>query len=232
MTRRGEHSVVARKVVGVAVAAGVPYGATMGVLAGLISGHAALGLWAGLFAGSVFGIVLSAFLCTMHHGATRSLPASPEAVWRVRHRRHFVLPLPVQEACAACAASLSAVPGCKITKLDPARGRITARKEWTWKSVGDEIEFRLRTLGPCSTQIDLTSRPRIGTTVLDLGSNLENVVAIMAALGASDSGALLRPSSAPIEGRLLRPASSAPDAESLLRPAVPSDGVPIDLTVE
>ncbi len=63
----------------------------------------------------------------------------------------------------------------EIKESNKVEGFIIARTGMSWKSIGEELIVRLKSLNNRQTQIKIISKPIALLTVLDYGKNLENV---------------------------------------------------------
>jgi len=161
---------------------GVPFGIIMGV-PDLITNGFLSGLLYGLVSGVVFGILMSIIVSSAHIKAVRRIaPEISEETIGVKHTRSITLPLRYDEAFDLCIKSLSTIKKCSIKKEDRAQGLIEAGTGITWKTWGDIISFRLRRKDKTVTQVEVSNRPAMCTTVVDYGRNLENVENIISFL--------------------------------------------------
>jgi hypothetical protein len=86
-----------------------------------------------------------------------------------------VLNLLFDKAFDLCAESVAQIKRSKITKEDRINGKIDAKGGITWKTFGDKIEFNLNKINEAHTEVELSSRPVLRTTLVDYGKNLQNV---------------------------------------------------------
>ncbi len=100
----------------------------------------------------------------------------------VHHVRHVELRLPYDQAFDLCISSVNAVKKGKIRMEDRPQGRIEARAGLTWTSWGEVISFDLRRIDEDRTRVEVSSKPVLRTTLVDLGKNLENVEKIAGSL--------------------------------------------------
>ena len=97
----------------------------------------------------------------------------------VHHLRSIELQLPYDKAFNLCIESLSLIKKCKIQKENRSQGKIIAKAGMTWKTWGDVISFDMRKIDNNRTQVTVSSRPIVRTTLVDCGKNLENVEKII-----------------------------------------------------
>ncbi len=161
------------------LAVGIPLSILLGALGSFLFGFPVglfVGLIAGLFAGGLFSLPVG----YLHRLAVRRMPyGEPEGAMEVRHVRHAELRLPYDQAFDLCISSLNAVKKGRIRREDRPSGRIEAKAGMTWKSWGEVISFDLRRIDANRTRVEVSSKPALRTTLVDLGKNLENVERIM-----------------------------------------------------
>lgn len=127
-------------------------------------------------AGIFFGVAMSLIMGTLHIMGIKSkhYPVSDEAL-DVRQKREIFTDLPYDEIFNACISSIDAVKKGRIVSEDRTKGRIDAQTGWSWKSWGEKISFDIRKQAGDKSVISVTSRPKVGTTLVDYGKNLDNV---------------------------------------------------------
>ena len=144
-------------------------GEVMGYGNGAVTGALA-GLFGGCFAGMAFGGLMTLLLGGVHLTQTRNT--------QVQHSASFKFSGNGADARQLCQDAVSQVPG---TAFDPDLSSDTvlvATKERTWKSWGDRISFTISTPETGQQLITVESRPVMKATMLDYGSNEENVAII------------------------------------------------------
>jgi hypothetical protein len=109
-----------------------------------------------------------------------SMTSSPD----VRHQRTFIVNGSPEDARRMCVAAARTVPNLSINETQSGPLRIAATKGCTWRSWGDRITCDVVALDAIRQQIVVKSRPWLWMTVVDCGSNFDNVEAIAAALVA------------------------------------------------
>ena len=82
------------------------------------------------------------------------------------------------QALAACAEALRAMPRTKVASANLDTHSIRAKRGLTWRSWGDEIRIDVHGNQDRTSVIRVSSRPCLRTTLVDWGSNLRNVAAI------------------------------------------------------
>jgi hypothetical protein len=164
------------------LAAGIPFGIFMGIFYSLQYGFPS-GLVAGLFVGILFGVFMSLILGFLHSWSVKRMPSGKsEEAMGVHHVRNVELRLPYDKVFNLCVESLRLITKCKIQKEDHSQGKIVAKAGMTWKTWGDIISFEVRKIDNDRTQVMVSSRPAVRTTLVDYGKNLENVERISAFL--------------------------------------------------
>ena len=107
---------------------------------------------------------------------------------RVHHTKSVALRLSYDRAFDLCIESLGSLEKCKIQNEDRSTGQLVARTGMTWRTWGDVISFEIRRSNGDGIHIDVSSRPAVGTTLVDFGQNLENVEKIAGFLNARSGG--------------------------------------------
>jgi hypothetical protein len=157
------------------LATGIPVGALIGGFYSLLYGFPK-GLITGLFAGIFFGSSMS----LIHRWSVKQMFSgkSKEAM-NVCHVRNIDLQVSYDKAFDLCIGALNLIKRCKIRNEDRSQGKIDAKVGMTWKTWGDVISFDVRKIDNDRTQIEVSSRPAVRTTLIDCGKNLENVKKII-----------------------------------------------------
>ena len=166
------------------LAMGIPAGIFGGVFGsfqyGIPSGLAA-GVAAGLFLGGFMSLILG---FVHRQSVKRTSFAESEDAMSVHHVRNVELRLPYDKAFDLCIESLRLIKKCKIRNEDRSQGKLVAKAGMTWKTYGDVISFGVRKIGNDRTQVEVSSRPAVRTTLVDYGKNLENVEIVVGFLNA------------------------------------------------
>lgn len=170
------------------VATAIPFGlvvgllcAGLGALIGALPGapislaHGAAGGFAlGVAAGVPFGIAVAIILGLLHFSQT----TDP----RVRHRRRLVLETSQAEASDMCIEAIHSIPNALVDEESSGKSNITAKKGFTWRSWGDSIRCDIEPTAPNQQTIVIESRPQLRMTIVDYGSNLDNVETVVSHL--------------------------------------------------
>ncbi|MCP4269696.1 MAG: hypothetical protein GY777_29680 [Candidatus Brocadiaceae bacterium] len=146
---------------------GIFYSVQYGVTKGII-----LGISGGLF----FGFFMSLILGTMHKVFSKRVQ-SEDAKDRenVHQIRKIKISFSFDSAFDACIKSIDKIKKSKILEESRSNGKIDAKVGMTWKTFGDRIKFIVTRIDENNTEIEVSSRPAIRTTLVDYGKNLENV---------------------------------------------------------
>ncbi len=162
------------------------FGISVGILVGVLNSFligSPMGLIAGLIVALFAGGVSSIVVGYLHNRSVRRMPyGEPEGAMEVHHVRHVELRLPYDQAFDLCISSLNAVNKGRIRREDRPLGRIEAKGGMTWKSWGEVISFDLRRVDANRTRVEVSSKPVLRTTLVDLGKNLENVEKVVGTL--------------------------------------------------
>ena len=134
-------------------------------------------LWMGVISGITFGLVMAFTYPTIEKVILKK-SGYVEGQTKVVHSASWEVKLPINEAFNLCVESLRTLPKATIQTSDIITGTVTARTSITWKSWGEIIAFAISESGG-SCKIELTSRPRLKTTLVDYGKNLQNIDTII-----------------------------------------------------
>jgi hypothetical protein len=193
------------------LATGVPFGVVFGLVVPVVE-HRALptlagGVEAGCFTGLFFGLSMALGVGVPHLWAVRKLGLPlTDGTLKVRQRRTLTLACPFDEAFTACLGALRGAERVTVLEeTDYQAGVIHAVKGTSWHSWGERIRLDLAERGEGDTAVSVTCRPALPTTLVDFGSSLRLMDAVVARLVAH-LGERLRPAAAGIQppGRLTR----------------------------
>ena len=174
-------------------AVGIPSGVVLctmfgitGAVLGTVSGsgiqpaHGAIGgVAVGLLAAVLVGAAMAAVAVPLHF----SMTDDPN----VRHQRRLVINASQAEARRMCIGAIRSVPNACVPHDMSEESRIAAKTGTTWRSWGDSITCDISANKTHEQTVVVRSRPRLRTTVVDYGSNLDNVervVSYLRGLGA------------------------------------------------
>ena len=153
------------------LAISIPFGISIG----LYSHSPIFGLFMGLFVG-IFWTFILGYL--QRQSVTRIVNKISNDTLDVRQKRDFDLDLAFDKVYELCLQSIHIIRRCRIKMEDRIKGRIDARTGKGWSKSPCVISYRLHKIDNKRTHIEITSRPFIPTTIIDLGSSLENVETI------------------------------------------------------
>jgi len=149
------------------LATGIPFGLIMGVMYG--------DLTKGLFVGLFFGFFMSLILGTLNIIFTKkSTSQDSSKATGVHQTKVLELQLPYDKTFDLCISSLDSVKGT-VKQEERSLGKVVAKTGMTWKSFGETIQFDVRKIDNEKTQVQISSKPALPTTLVDYGRNLENV---------------------------------------------------------
>ena len=160
------------------VGTGVPFAVLMGLFFAALfdlSGLEALliGLAMGVFFGAVMALVLGTAQLAGNRGAPRGASLSP------RQSRDVPI-VNGPDLADRIVAALRSLPA-EVTAVDVPAGRYVARRGVSWKSWGEVVVVQL-TGDPAHPVATVSSRPRLGTTLIDYGRGRRNVEHVVGAL--------------------------------------------------
>ena len=123
---------------------------------------------------------MSLILGFIHQRSVRKLPfAESKKAIGVHQVRNVELSLPYDETFTLCLRSLNSIEKSRVQRKNRSQGKIVAKTGMTWKTFGDTISFKLFEVNNEQTQIKVSSKPIVPTTLVDYGTNLENVEKII-----------------------------------------------------
>ena len=142
----------------------VPFSTAQGAFFGFLFGSAGSGI--------PFGASMALILGTLHLANSDSP--------HVRHQRAILLDVDRDEAMRLCQEAIRKLKDVNPRATSPRR--IEAKTGITWRTFGDLITCDIEPAETDTQKVVVQSRPRVRTTVVDYGSNLENVEAIVSYL--------------------------------------------------
>ncbi len=160
-------------------ACAVPFGIVMTVTSVFRFGLSMEAIGRGIAGGVGYGALMSATLVTLHKRVVKPRPGMPEDASKVKHTRKIQLAHSYEEAFGLAVSSLQSLGKHKIQQSEKSSGKIQAKIGLNPKSAGEVISFNVRRISDGQTEIEVTSRPWLPTTLVDYGKNLENVEKIV-----------------------------------------------------
>lgn len=129
------------------------------------------------------GLVLTFAHSQIVKGLVRS---KSEQDFSVHQQRNVTLRLPFDKAFEVCKESLEAL-NKRIKIVNASDDSIDARTGWTVKTFGCVISYVVKPINERLTEVQVSSKPRMRTTLIDYGENLENVERICSFLSERDN---------------------------------------------
>jgi hypothetical protein len=130
--------------------------------------------------GMPYGLAMSLILGGWHILAVRRLGHRlTDETLCVRQRRQLMVGLPLPQAFALCTASIRFLGNADVEEeSDSAAGVILVTKRWSLLSIGERIRFKLHQAED-GTAVEIECRPWVRTTMIDFGTSLRNMDAIV-----------------------------------------------------
>jgi hypothetical protein len=127
-----------------------------------------------IMAGALYGIPMALILGLAHYFQVRKIAQGKPFDLSPTQRRTLVIKSNPSSVFENCALVLQKFPA-RIIENDVMKGHITARTgKKSWKSWGDDIRIDVVQIDDISTQVKITCRPSLKTTLVDYGKNYEN----------------------------------------------------------
>ena len=148
------------------------------------------GLTEELFSRAITGFVtfalLGLFLTFIHSQIVkRKAGGLSEDRFGIDQQSNLTFHLPYDRAFDLCCESVEILSG-RIKKADRSYGKIEATTGWTLKTFGCVVSYEIKPIGERLTEIEVTSRPKIRTTLVDYGEDLEIVERVCKFLSERD----------------------------------------------
>lgn len=83
-----------------------------------------------------------------------------------------------EEVFALCLESIRSVKKSEIGLLNKDKGIFTVNVGVNWRTWGELIQFDIKEISTHKCNVEITSRPAMGTQLIDFGKNLDNVIKI------------------------------------------------------
>ena len=136
----------------------------------------------GIIGGIGVGVSLPLILVTIHKiSVQRFVDAGYENTESVRQLTSIDLAVPYDKVFRLCVAALKEL-GFRRIQEDLPGGVIKVKTRLSWKSFGEIVEIQITNLGDRETKVRIRSDPRVPSTSLDYGKNLDNVIRVEAAI--------------------------------------------------
>lgn len=83
-----------------------------------------------------------------------------------------------EQVLELCLESIKEIKKCSVGLLNKEKGIFTVNVGADMRTWGDEIHFEIKDIGNNQCKVEVTSRPKIRTTLIDYGKNKENIMKI------------------------------------------------------
>ncbi|MDO9379429.1 MAG: hypothetical protein Q7T56_11320 [Nocardioidaceae bacterium] len=162
---------------------GLPFGVFMGLYLAISTDgrDSALtaGVVGGLASGLFFGLFMAVFVTVVDQMRRTRTGAPLAGGTRPSHRMRVAIP--VHDVVLQARNVLWHLAGSHAQE-DPAAGTLTVTTRPSWWSWGDVVTVTLQAEGQGSTLVQVASRPRLRTTLVDYGSNAGHVRTVVEGL--------------------------------------------------
>ncbi len=150
---------------------GIPIGIITAALTRIVFGVGGR-LAFGLASGIIFGLFMSLILGTFHKFKTKKIVISKDV--SVYQTRSIYLEISLDAAFDRCCEALRQI-GAKTKSKDREQARIEAKTTINWKSWSEVIFIQLTDQNTGQVIVQISSSPRVRTTLVDYGKGYENV---------------------------------------------------------
>ncbi len=156
------------------LAMSLPFAAMTGFIVSKDAGVAG-GIATGIAGGAAFGALASIILVTLHNHAIARLPFPPEDKNNsVKQMKSIFVDWDYETAFTRCGQVITDY-GCRQIQPDPGHGTIISKSKMDLFAALQAIGMRVIEHEPGHCEIQIVSRPKMPTTLLDYGKNLKNV---------------------------------------------------------
>lgn len=150
---------------------GIPYGIiTLGFD---LADGSGLRIWKLLISAFFFGILMSLILVSIHWYWLNKIGVREMSDENISVHQKRILKTKLNKF--ELIEKLKADPGIRKMKMTEVEDGIILRTDMTWKSWGEEMKINIQAIGENDFEYQITSSPKIKTTLVDFGINLENV---------------------------------------------------------
>ncbi|MBX7171424.1 MAG: hypothetical protein K1X72_10755 [Pyrinomonadaceae bacterium] len=122
--------------------------------------------------GAVFGIGMQIY---SDYRTRKIKPDAGEKDFDIQQTKQTFLLCSYQEAFNLCLESVTFLKKGNVTLADQENGIITAKTGMTWNSFGTNINFSLKSITENATEITISAKPIVATTLIDGGESVEAV---------------------------------------------------------
>lgn len=127
----------------------------------------------GLIAGAVFGVSMAVLLVSINYLFTKSSGEGWDS--SVNRKKEIEVHMNYHQAFELCKNSISSLKNARIMNVDYTKGIIQIRTAANFKTLGEQIVFRVTKISDEVCKIHVQSKPAYPTTVVDYGKNIENI---------------------------------------------------------
>jgi hypothetical protein len=129
-----------------------------------------------MISGLVYGILFTVIFVHLQRRAVKKLEHEvSEESMKVRHTRELYMRLSYENSYDLLLDSIKSLKNWKIKKEDRSEGIICIKTAINWKTFGEYVTIKIIKLDSVQTKVEISSKPIVPTTLIDLGRNLENV---------------------------------------------------------
>lgn len=143
-----------------------------------------------LVKGALFGIALSALIGTLHLVKVRQAagPDSGKDIYALKQVRELRSALPHDRVFAMMRHYLEEVAKLSVTSIDTDGGRLESRSGLNFMTFGNKLTVTVRKAGDGGSEVTITARPLVFTTLADFGESLRAADGAAAYLRGSEHG--------------------------------------------
>lgn len=125
--------------------------------------------------GAVFGVGMQIY---SDYRTRKIKPDAGEKDFDIQQTKQKFLLCSYDEAFNLCLESVTFLKKGNVTYSDQENGIIAAKTGMTWNSFGTDIDFRLKSITDNATEISISAKPILATTLIDGGESVEAVKTI------------------------------------------------------
>ncbi len=158
---------------------GLGFTLTMGLIDLIFDGS--VSLWESVYRLVFFGTIMTLVFGLSHIYSLKRLGVKTFTAENlsVRQKRVVVSTLSLQDILSR----LKTDPGLKKMEVMEDRNRILLSSKISWMGWGEKITIQPLHTSGAETDYEITSKPKLGTTLFDSGKNLQNVMQVEKMLG-------------------------------------------------
>lgn len=127
----------------------------------------------------IYGAILGLGMQIYSDYRTRKIkPDAEEKDFNIPQTKQTFLLCNYHEAFNLCLESVTFLKKGNVTLANQENGLITAKTGITWNSFGTNIEFSLKSITENATEITISAKPILATTLIDGGESVEAIKTI------------------------------------------------------